>query len=349
MGDIKTKVDGSWKKVSDSYVKINGQWKQAVPWKKIDGSWVEFGIFPYQIIVAGAVVGLDNNVTAYDEELNEKWQTSAPQATRSTSVYPENIIVTTGLRRSVIITDLLGNELYSDDASSGTPSFNSVVVDKDFNFYVSSNSSVFKRSFDIDTQSVNSVWTDSAPSGSGDVTALSSQGDYIYIGYTSGRVRKVEKDTGNESYRTNLSSSEEIDNLAADINGEVYIRQNRYFAKLSDSGSILFENDLGSFITRGDVAVTPDYIVASGRDRLYKFDRSGNEIITESLDTDDLLSSRIDPAVDGVLYTITKDVGDRRLRAFDEDFNLIYATDESIRLNDVKQTNGEYGEFPNSW
>lgn len=70
MGNISTKVDGSWKEISQSYVKVNGEWKQATPWEKVDGTWKRFSFFDYNIYTGHR----NGDATKYDFNGDVIWR-----------------------------------------------------------------------------------------------------------------------------------------------------------------------------------------------------------------------------------------------------------------------------------
>lgn len=326
MGDLFTKQNGEYKPVNQSYYKHDGIWKEATPWKKIDGIWIQFPFFMSFIYT----VSDDRTVKKLDNQLSEEWvfdDLILPRDLNAIKVSPEKDVFFVDDSAMMYRLDMNGDlvwsieeqnisrryvaisrNLYSathrgaGDIRIFTPngeyfsyvSLGEQITKFDFdgndNVYIGTNSNNLHK-YDID---LSEIWVFTA--NTNNVTAVATEpGGVSYSGASNGRIYKIDVD-GNQLFLNN-DDTLPCNDLVLDQNGFLYAVSFFNLVKKIDTSDMSEVWRYSSENSLSSIAVdrSGDVYVGDLEGNLIKLDVNGNEVYKQQIHTGELEGIDVSP------------------------------------------------------
>lgn len=326
------KQSNAWRKIVASFFKTNGVWKQAIPFIKVDGEWIEIRDAVGEEYRIYAVV--DSSVRKASQQGGTIWEVTPSRPPYLVAVDPRGFVLIGGQASSLFMLDENGEEIWylyragssiprglaidsfgnsyielgagyvtkydpagneEWSARGGNYQLEGIAVDALGNVYViyDTGSSGWIYKFD---SSGETVWGNYINRSGKDVAVDADEFVYLVLG--NGEVRKLNPD-GDGVWQESLTTSS-LDSIAVDPDRNVHVASSIAVYKLFQDGSLDwdYQPPSGSIV---NIALDPDRFVyaAVNNGQIHKIDQSGSLVETINLQAGALHHIAVDPGIYG--------------------------------------------------
>lgn len=341
------KQSNAWRKIVATFFKTNGVWKQATPFIKVDGEWIEIGESVDREF--HLYFGIAANLRKYDTEGNAVWNkpSSLGQNITEITVDPQNIY--TGHEWGYLTKwDSEGNEMWQ--TSFFADSLYALAVDAEEYIYGGSGIRLQKRDANGDLE-----WN-VFPNTSGTLTSIAVDVfGHVYVGWVFssgiGRGYQISASDGSVLGQVGISLQSRVANVVTSPSGHVYLAgySDRRIEKVDQNRNTVwtYQHPTSSGNILYDISIDKqENIYAVVDNSVFKLDSDG-DLKWESHFSAGFGSRWITVTPNNEIFMTTSD---GYLFRFDSEGNEIWNQRVAgVAAGYLMSEPGPYGAFPSHW